>query len=412
MTNIILEPHQQKAKEFLMKTPRACLFFEARGGKTYPTVESILELVPDGKILILAPKKAKVDMWDKLTEYKLPKNTLIINFESAIGSKWADNLLKIDWDVIIVDECHKVKSHNAKISKLCQKLTKKAKYVWGLTGTPKDKSDVEVVNIFRNLNIGDFGKTSYSRFNDKYMMFSTTRASGGRIFYKPSAFLPEYVSWWEEQLDKYSMIYNLPDSNKNIEHIIVNIDGMLNKHYEDAVNHIIKMNDYEDTLTKVAALNKAHQASNGHIIVDNQLYTFMVNKKLNWVKEFTKNGKQGIITYKFIADRQALLTLDNVTLDYDEFKRGDKQLLLLQSKQSMGFDCSNADYIIFYTMDYGYIDFNQMWHRIINLKKMKELKLYFLINTPTESGIYKSVNQKHIGHEQFMTIRKEILNET
>lgn len=411
MTNIILEPHQIQAKNFLMKTPHACLFFEARGGKTYPTVESILELVPKGKILILAPKKAKVDMWDIMTEYKLPKNTLILNFESAITNNWAPKLLQIKWDVVIVDECHKIKSHKSKIGKLCQKLTKNVKYAWGLTGTPRDKSDVEVTNIFRNLNIGDFGKMSYSKFTETYCSFNMAKY-GNRVFFQPTDILPQHKKWWEGELEKYSIVYNLPEKNKQLKNHIVNIKGMENEHYTNAENNIIELGDYEDTLTRGAAMMKAHQASNGHIIIEGQIHKFMDNKKIQWLKDFmSKTDKQGIVTYKFIADRLALLEIDGVTLDYQEFRKGEKQILLLQSSQSMGFDCSNADFIIFYTMSHGYIDFNQIWHRLINIKKTTPIDLYYLFNTKFERGVYNSIKLKHTGHTQFMTIREEVMKD-
>lgn len=55
----------------------------------------------------------------------LPKNTVLMSLSAAIQDKTKAKLLSIKWDVIIVDECHKIKSHNAKSSKLVYMLSKK-----------------------------------------------------------------------------------------------------------------------------------------------------------------------------------------------------------------------------------------------------------------------------------------------
>ena len=68
----------------------------------------------------------------------LPKETYFVTDRTAIG-KVQEALVAKVWDIIVVDECQSLRSGvmraKSKYSKLVHALTKKAEYVWGMTGT-------------------------------------------------------------------------------------------------------------------------------------------------------------------------------------------------------------------------------------------------------------------------------------
>ena len=94
----------------------------------------------------------------------LPENTVLMTFNAAVIDKTKAQLLKVRWDIVIVDECHKIKSHSTQISKLVYLLTKKCAYAWGLSGTPRGNSDVDIYCQFHNLNISEWGHDTIYAF--------------------------------------------------------------------------------------------------------------------------------------------------------------------------------------------------------------------------------------------------------
>lgn len=142
--------YQKYGSLFLLEQKHACLFYKAGKGKTYPTIDAIREVdkMKNGqaKVLIMSTADAIHKMWENeiLPQNILPKKTVLISFSSAIQDETKLRLLGIDWDVIVIDESHKIKSHNSQISKLVYRLSKKAEYVWGLSGTPRGNTDVDI----------------------------------------------------------------------------------------------------------------------------------------------------------------------------------------------------------------------------------------------------------------------------
>lgn len=161
---ITLYQHQQKGKELLLKNKKYCLFFEVGTGKTFTALSALCEL-PECKVLIVAPKRVLENVWKKDTNYDLSKyDVTYLNYEKIARDK---NFIKNTYDVIILDEVHKLKGKTTKTSRKFRTVTAKAEYVWGLTGTPVANNYADVFNIFRNMNIVEFNM-SYDEFVCRY----------------------------------------------------------------------------------------------------------------------------------------------------------------------------------------------------------------------------------------------------
>jgi SNF2 family DNA or RNA helicase len=59
-----------------------------------------------------------------------------------------------NFDCVIYDEDHKCANHEALQSEISYELSKRAEYVIGMTGTPIDKSYLELFNIYRIIDLG------------------------------------------------------------------------------------------------------------------------------------------------------------------------------------------------------------------------------------------------------------------
>ena len=162
--------YQEDGYLFLLESKHACLYYKPGLGKTFPCIDAIrdVDASKNGKanVLILSTADAINNMWNVeiVPQNILPKNTVTMSFSKAIQDATKVKLLKIKWDVIVIDECHKIKAHNTKISKLVYQLTKKCEYCFGLSGTPRGNSDVDIYCQFHNMNISDWGSINYTNF--------------------------------------------------------------------------------------------------------------------------------------------------------------------------------------------------------------------------------------------------------
>ena len=128
--------YQEEGEQLLVERKHACLFYKMGKGKTYPAITAMREVAINGNCLILSTSDSIKKMWldEIVPQGILPKKTELLTFTAAIQDKTKPRLLKTHYDCIIIDESHKIKSNSSKISKLCYMLTRKCKYVFGLTG--------------------------------------------------------------------------------------------------------------------------------------------------------------------------------------------------------------------------------------------------------------------------------------
>jgi SNF2 family DNA or RNA helicase len=112
------------------------------------------------------PVKVKKEILELESNTHLP-TVLVINYESARCEPLAGWFLSSDWDMVVCDEIHRIKSAGSSISKFCAKLGKKAAFRLGLTGTPMAHSPLDVYGQYRFLDPSIFG-TSYVAFRSRY----------------------------------------------------------------------------------------------------------------------------------------------------------------------------------------------------------------------------------------------------
>ena len=108
---IKLYEHQEKGKNLLLANKKYCLFFEVGTGKTFTALSALCEL-PRCKVLIVAPKRVLENVWKKDTNYDLSKyDVTYMNYEKIARDK---NFTQNTYDVVILDEVHKLKGKTTK----------------------------------------------------------------------------------------------------------------------------------------------------------------------------------------------------------------------------------------------------------------------------------------------------------
>ena len=414
--------YQELGYLFLLEKKHCCLYYKPGKGKTYPCVDAIREVDKmkkgKAKVLILSTADAIKNMWNAeiVPQNILPENTVLMSLNAAIQEKTKVKLAAIKWDIIVVDECHKIKSHSAKSSKLVYKLSKTAEYVWGLSGTPRGNSDIDIYCQFHNMHISEWGSITYTQFVSECCDVDK-KFFGGQMVTIPLGINQRYKAGWETNVAKYTQRigYDEDDNMPDLKVNLVELPYTATKEYLQAEEGIIRIPEYETTMTKLAAIQKLHQAVNGYLYTfdengNRKTYHIERNKKLDWLRSNMPKTPT-VIVYRFDEDKQQLsteLTIAGCTYTeiIEEFKKGKANILLLQCSRCESFNLQMCKHMIFYTLDYSYIKYNQMIHRIWRMGQTENVQIDVLTFKDTiETKIWNTVRNKEKLADLFMSIK-------
>lgn len=408
--------YQEMGRDLLLQKKHACLFFSPGKGKTYPVIDALREIDRQKggktKVLIISSPDAIRKMWEPeiVPQKILPKETFLVTDRTAIGDL-SQVLLAKRWDVIIIDECHIVKANSSKIHKLVYHLCKTVEYAWGLTGTPRGNSDIDMWCQLQALWIGGQGNMSYSAWSRIYCDFETGYGAYGK-FQTPTTIKEKYQSWWKNLLDEYCLFvdYDEDDNMPDLKIEAIKIPYVKTEAYNNAFKGIIEVGDYATTTEKIVAISKAHQVCNGYIYLpDKVIHRYHENTKLKYLDRYVEEGKC-VIVYKYIADYEDLRNKfgKKATNDIASFKMGHYEVLLLQCGECKSFNLQDyCNTIIFYTLDYSFIKYKQMIHRCWRLGQKKTTRIFVLEHEDTiEKQIWLAVQGKQKMHDLYMSIKK------
>jgi len=150
---------------------RAILADEVGLGKTIEAGIILKELSVRGlarRVLVLTPASL-VEQWQAeldtkfFEEFETPSEPEdwhhvhrgIVSYDRACGELHADAILKHRWDLVIVDEAHKVKNHLSERYKFLQKVERN--FILLLTATPLQNNLRELYNLITLLRPGQLG---------------------------------------------------------------------------------------------------------------------------------------------------------------------------------------------------------------------------------------------------------------
>jgi superfamily II DNA or RNA helicase len=178
-------PHQIEVAMRVLRPPmrgRAVLADEVGLGKTIEAGLIYKELAVRGlarRVLVLAPSSL-VGQWQAELETKFLEKFAtptsagewkratrgIISYNRALAKKHREQILKHHWDLVIVDEAHKVKNHTSKRYQFVRDLDKN--FLLLLTATPLQNNLRELYNLITLLRPGQLG--TWSDFSRRFLV--------------------------------------------------------------------------------------------------------------------------------------------------------------------------------------------------------------------------------------------------
>lgn len=221
MNETPLWDHQKRAIEKAASLGQYGFLFEPGTGKTRTAIETLRHLYTQhGKILktlILAPPivlenwRAEFGKFSKIPSKEIVilsgaekkrskvfiennglKNIFVTNYEALLMKDLFELFKAQGFDVIIADESHRIKSHDAKRTKALIQLSKPVKHKFILTGTPMLKNLMDLYSQFLFL---DGGKS----LGDNFFVFRNTY-----FFDKNAGFRGSHKHWPDWRLKENS----------------------------------------------------------------------------------------------------------------------------------------------------------------------------------------------------------------
>lgn len=246
MKKIPLHDYQIQAKDFIKQHKSCALYLDMGMGKTLTTLVALLEIKPQGHILVIAPKTIARATWtDEIAEWEIPVRTesLIVNqngkslskakrlekYEQIYTNKPSmyfinrellpdlvkyitDKKLKWPFPTVVIDEMQSFKSPKSERFKSLKKVRPQIERVIGLSGTPAPNGLLDLWSQIYLLDMGErLGKTQTYYKNT---FFDVTRMYNGyAIDWAPKKQMPQlaFEPWlkaaYNMSVDDYQRLY-------------------------------------------------------------------------------------------------------------------------------------------------------------------------------------------------------------
>lgn len=338
-------------------------------GKTLCALSRVCD--PDIKSVLIVAPKATLGAWERdIALFKpelkkaLSEKVVLINYDMV----WRRPEYDREWDCIILDESHFIKSRTAKRTKFLLALALKAKYKYCLTGTPIGNGRLEDIwaqfTFMQPMRLtgGHIGSEiwggAYYNFTDKYCYLNK--------YYKPYKYVR--VNEYQDIMNQHSYrilkeeCLDLPDK---LPEEFYSIDLKEKKTYKEL--HEFSTLEERDMVmaNPLARRAKLRTVCSGFIFDDQKQLHDLKCEKLNVLSEFLENFDKKLVIYAHykysIKSICGLLTkkkIKHVSL-YGETKnkqvwrdfQGDDSIRVIvcqYQSASSGIDLFAADTMLFY----------------------------------------------------------------
>lgn len=385
-----LRPYQRVDVEFLSMRKNAAVFNEQRTGKTPTMLLAVKDRMNKG--VIVCPAGLKLNWsreafrWtnktstvvsgtkkrrEKLyTEFrKATSGILILSYETLRADV---ALFDFEYDVLIVDEAHRLRNHKTKQSKALYEIATKASSVFALTGTPAVNHPSDVYGILKLLRPTKY--KSYWNFIDRYFGSTVNRFGRDILGLKP-----HMMEEFTDILNTISVQRKRNDVMKWIPPVTfrtipLELSATQSKYYSD----LVQTYRYDTNVVpnEIALLTRLRQ-----VCLDTGLITESDSSpKGDFIKEYLSDNDESVIIFSSFTSflkrlhdelpESVLLTGEQSQAEkqaaVDKIQSGEAKVLLANIVAGgLGWTLDKADTIIFTDKSFNPIDNEQAQDRFI-----------------------------------------------
>lgn len=446
MVSTVPWQHQREAFHFAKEHEGALLGLDMGCGKTLVFLLLLEHWFPTwSKTLILCPKSV-VTVWEgeihkhcieppriyTLGHGPIAKRTetlkqalalhahtshstfIIINYEAAWREPLRSVLLAHQWDVVGLDEGHRIKAPGGKISWLAKALRPHATRRLAMTGTPMPHSPMDIYAQYRFLDPDIFG-TSYTAFKARYAImggFQNKQPIGWqhmdefeanlkRIMFRVTA---EEVQDLPETID-ITRTYTLPPATQKIYDALKDeFCAWLESGVVTASNALVK-------------LLRLQQLTSGYIQTDDDVATGARGEKTqlhqckaellaDWLEDLPDTEPVVVFcrfTHDVAAVREVFIARGNTcgelsgqANDLAAWQRGELRALAVQIQAGgVGVDFTRAKYCVYYSQTFNLGDYLQSRKRIHRPgQRHTVIYLHLIAANTVDARVYQALEQR------------------
>lgn len=370
------------------------LAMEVRTGKTLTSL-SIADYMNVRSVLFVTKKKAISSIQSDFILLGAEYEMVVINYESI------HKLPSVSWDMIILDEAHGMGAFpkpSKRAKQVRELIVKNNPYVILLSGTPTPESYSQMYHQVYGIPSNPFSKfKNFYRFSDEYVNVTQKKINGFNIK-DYSDGKPDIM----EYMKTYMITYTQREAGfeSSIEEEILTVD-MKDSTYAlcARLKRDLVVEGSEEVIladTGVKLMSKLHQLYSGTVKFESGNSAVLDTSKADFIKWKFDRNRIGLF-YKFKAELDAIKQVfgGDVCDNLEDFDSGKCRHIALQIVSGReGISLRNADYIVFYNIDFSATSYWQARDRMTT-KDRKFNKIYWVFSrNGIERKIFKAVSGK------------------
>lgn len=359
----------------------------------------------------IAQRLDQAEAFLHLQEVKGNQAIIVMNYEAVWRSPFDSWVLNFaNFDLVVCDESHRIKSPGSAISKYMAKLADKVPYRLCLTGTPMPQGPMDLYGQYRFLDKGIFG-TSFTKFRARYAQLVPLGDTGA---YKIVGYQNEdelHEKFYSIAFRADRDVLDLPEAIHNIRE--VDLEPKTMKIYKDLERDFYAWIDEGKEVTVSNALAKIlrlQQVTSGHIPSDDGDIVTVGNEKAEALGELFEDipAEEPIVVFcRFRHDLDAIIQtaqkvgrtaceLSGRCNQLAEWQQGKFNVIAVQIQAGgVGVDLTRACYCIYYSVGHSLGDYEQSLARTHRPGQKRTVFYYQLIASGTiDEKVYKSLQQK------------------
>ncbi|ETD72784.1 hypothetical protein V757_02265 [Pelistega indica] len=442
--------HQIETARFLSENPRAFCLNQPRTGKTASVIMALDFLKQQGiakSILVVAPRSCLRDVWETEIFGLVPSMSVAVlhgtkqqrlkllaqNYDVFIINPDGIKVISAELqkaveqgriNVVVFDEVTDFANPQSERWKCANRVTKTAKYVWGLTGTPGGPEGVYgMVKLILPHNMD----CSFSSWRDRTMVQVNTHKWVTRTSYLESIFAVMQPNICFKKDD----IMDLPPLQQ------FDRMGQLSKEQESLYTSVRKFmrSDMANITAQSAAVatSKLMQIATGAVKTDEDKVQYLdIAPRMEVLLDIIKEAEYKVLVFapftgvidlleREISKHYSCAVVDGRTAGhkrdaiFNSFRlQKDPHVLIAHPKtMSFGLELASADTIVFWGAPLnGTFVYQQAIERINSkLQKSKTPAVVHLYSTPIESKLFTALKAGIDINTAVLDIFKEVISE-
>jgi hypothetical protein len=377
----------------IIRTLKICyLVAEVRTGKTLTALQTAKNLNCQN-VLFITKKRAIPSIQSDFNAMGYDYKLTVINNESL-------HKVEGDFDFIISDEHHRNGAYPKpnQITKLIKQKFSHLPMLF-LSGTPHPESYSQIFHQFWVSKYSPFDEVNFYKWaktyvdvKDRHLGYAVVKDYSNAKYNLIKPIIDKYIVTFTQKQAGFETSVN--------EHVL-KVDMLpmtyaIAKHLQK--NKFVKSKDGKMIMadTAVKEMQKLHQIYSGTVILEDGSTKVFDLSKAKFIKEKFKGKKLGIF-YKFKAELQALqmaFGYYNITDDLSEFDKSSKHIALQIVSGSEGISLKNADYLVYYNIDFSSKNYWQSRDRMTTMQRKSNDVYWIFSKGGIEEKIYNSVLKK------------------